>query len=80
MNITRKEREELCKLSEESFGGKYDWLKYINQPHYVKEEVTTNAGVKRMVKVAKWRTLADVKALMTGKDAEETVEVTNEGT
>lgn len=62
--MTRKEREELCKLSEESFGTKYAWLSYLRTPEYVKE---TDALTKRTVKLAKWRTLEDVIAMMKGK-------------
>jgi hypothetical protein len=66
--MTRKEREELCKLSEDSFGSKYAWLSYLRTPYYVKENAPMANGKMREVKVAKWRTLDEVKALMAGKD------------
>jgi hypothetical protein len=79
--MTRKEREELCKMSEESFGGKYDWLKYLRQPFYIEQDVATNKTLKmRKVKVAQWRTLEDVIKLMKGEETlvDEKVEVVNE--
>ena len=70
MNISRKEREELCKLSEQSFGTKYAWLSYLRTPYYVSELDLVD---KRTYKVAKWRTLEEVINTMKGKNEPENV-------
>ena len=65
--MTRKERLELCKLSEDSFGSKYAWQSYLRTPKYVKEQSPMSNGKMREVKVAKWRTLEEVIELMSPK-------------
>lgn len=68
--MKRELRDELCALSLESFGSKYAWQSYLRTPYYVTQQVATNGGKLRPMKVAQWRTLDEVIALMKGKPNE----------
>jgi hypothetical protein len=51
-------------MSENSFGGKYDWLKYLNTPSYVKDIDVLNNN--RPIKKTKWRNIKEVVKMMKG--------------
>jgi hypothetical protein len=65
--VTRKEREELCALSEESFGSRYAWLSYLRTPKLVPGKIEKSDGTLRDGKVTQWRTLDEIVKEMKGE-------------